>query len=67
MGVLSSRTYTVHMLLRVSLDEVEPRQVNARKRLVSYFPFLQLGFCESQTEDLQPVLHLEIMIHITHR
>jgi hypothetical protein len=25
--VLSSRTYTVHMLLRVPLDEVEPRQV----------------------------------------
>jgi len=29
--VLSSRTYTVHMLLRVPLDEIQPRQVDARK------------------------------------
>jgi len=63
--VLSSRTYTVHIPLRVPLDEVEPRQVNARKRPVSYFPFFYLGICESQMEDLQPVFHLEKMIHIT--
>jgi len=57
--VLISPTYMAHMLLRVPLDEVEPRQVNARKRPVFYFPFFYLSICESQMEDLQPVFHLD--------
>jgi len=56
--VLSSRTYTVHMLLCVPLDEVQPRQVDARKWLVFYSPF-KLGICQSQMEDLQRVFHLK--------
>ena len=62
---LSSRTYTVHIPLRVPLDEVEPRQVDARKRPVFYFPFFYLRICKSQMEDLQPVFYLENMIHVT--
>ena len=45
--VLISPTYMAHMLLRVPLNEVEPRQVNARKRPVFYFPFFYLSICES--------------------
>jgi hypothetical protein len=41
------------------LDEVEPRQVDVRKWLAFYLPF-KLSICQSQTEDFQPVLHLEI-------
>jgi len=41
------------------LDEVEPRQLNVRKWLAFYPPF-KLGICQSQMEDFQPVLHLEI-------
>jgi len=57
--VLSSGTYTTHMLLRVPLDEVKPRQVDARKWLAFDSPF-KLGICHSQMEDLQRVFHLKI-------
>lgn len=39
-GIFSSHTYAVDMPLRVPIDEVEPCQVNARKRPVSDFPSL---------------------------
>ena len=58
-GHSSSHTYTVHILLRRPLDEVEHRQVDARKWLAFYSPF-KLGICQSQMEDFQRILHLEI-------
>ena len=51
------------MLLRVPLDKVEPRQVNARKRLVFNVPFLELPLREPQMKDLQAILHLENSYH----
>ena len=50
--------YSVHILLRVSLDEVELRQVDARKWLAFDSPF-KLGICQSQIEYFQDVFHLE--------
>jgi hypothetical protein len=47
------------VLLRVPLDEVEPRQVNARERLVFDVPFFELLLREPQMKNLQAVLHLE--------
>jgi len=56
------RTSTVRVcfLLRRLLDEIEPRQVNARKRLVLDVPLFELFLRKPQVENLQPVLHLEI-------
>lgn len=51
--------YVYGVLLRVPLDEVEPRQVNARERLVFDVPFLELLLREPQMKNLQAVLHLE--------
>lgn len=45
-------------LLRRPLDEIEPSQVNARKRLVLDVPFFELPLRKPQMENLQPVLHL---------
>jgi hypothetical protein len=42
----------------VSLDEIETRQINTRKRLVFYMPFFELPLCKPQMEDLQTILHL---------
>ena len=47
-------------LLGRPLDEIEPRQVNARKRLVLDVPLLELFLRKPQVENLQAVLHLEI-------
>ena len=49
----------LRMLLRVPLDEVQPRQVDTRKWLAFYSPF-KLGICQSQMEYLQRVFHLII-------
>ena len=56
------RTSTVRVcfLLRRLLDEIEPRQVNARKRLVLDVPLFEFFLRKPQVENLQPVLHLEI-------
>ena len=49
-------------LLGRPLDEIEPGQVNARKRLVLDVPLLELFLRKPQVENLQAVLHLEIPI-----
>jgi hypothetical protein len=58
-SLFNSRTYTADMPLRMPLDEIEPRQVDVRKWLAFYLPF-ELSICQSQLENFQPVLHLEI-------
>jgi hypothetical protein len=57
-GVLSFSTILGSLLLRVSLDEVELRQVDTRKWLAFDSPF-KLGICQSQIEYFQDVFHLE--------
>jgi len=47
-------------LLGRPLDEIEPGQVNTRKRLVLDVPLLELFLRKPQVENLQAVLHLEI-------
>lgn len=50
----------VFLILRRPLDEIEPRQVNARKCLVLDVPFFELFLRKPQMENLQAILHLEI-------